>query len=218
MEFELGRIEGAFAGQLLPAIFGPGAAGELDRLAQVLLGLVPGLVAAVPLLRPERELDRVIGEAEILVDRIEQVAEDARLGDDLVLAAEDVGVVLGELAHPQYAVQRAVRLVAVAAAEFGEPERQVAIGFDPLAENQDVRRAVHRLQRHQIGVARQDRLAFLGAGDFVGDDEHVLAILAPMARRLPLARVHDLRRLHLLDSRPRRAGGAYRLRAARQRR
>src|SRR6185437_3348610 len=37
MEFELRRIEGAFAGQFLPAIFGAGAAGEPDRLAQVLL-------------------------------------------------------------------------------------------------------------------------------------------------------------------------------------
>jgi hypothetical protein len=32
-----------------------------------------------------------------------------------------MGVVLGELAHPHDAVQRAVRLVAVAAAEFGQP-------------------------------------------------------------------------------------------------
>ena len=46
-------------------------------------------------------------------------------------------------------------------------------------------------------VAGQDRPVLLGARNLVGDDEHVLAIFAPMARRLPLARVHDLRRLHL---------------------
>ena len=34
-------------------------------------------------------------------------------------------------------------------------------------------------------------------GHLVGDDEHVLAILAPVAGLLPLARVHQLRRLHL---------------------
>ena len=38
------------------------------------------------------------------------------LVDDLVLAAEDVRVVLGELAHAHQPVERAVRLVAVAAA------------------------------------------------------------------------------------------------------
>jgi hypothetical protein len=36
----------------------------------------------------------------------------------LVLAAEDMGVVLGELADADDAMQGAVRLVAVAAAEF----------------------------------------------------------------------------------------------------
>ena len=41
------------------------------------------------------------------------------LGLDLVLAAEDMGVVLRELAHAHQAVQRAVRFVAVAAAELG---------------------------------------------------------------------------------------------------
>ncbi len=47
-------------------------------------------------------------------------------------------------------------------------------------------------------LAGEDRRALLGAGHLVGDDEHVLAILAPVAGRLPLARVHQLRRLHLL--------------------
>jgi hypothetical protein len=38
-----------------------------------------------------------------------------------------VGVVLRELAHAHDAVQRAVRLVAVAAAELGHAQRQVAV-------------------------------------------------------------------------------------------
>ena len=71
-------------------------------------------------------------------------------------------VVLGELAHPHDAVQRAVRLVAVAAAELGQADRQVAIAGDALLEDQDVRRAVHRLQRHQVGLARQHRRVVLG--------------------------------------------------------
>src|SRR3712207_7697845 len=39
---------------------------------------------------------------------VEQVEEQPHLLDDLVLAAEDVGVVLGELADPEDAVKRAV--------------------------------------------------------------------------------------------------------------
>ena len=81
------------------------------------------------LLGPQRQLDRIIVEAEVAVDAVEQVAEGAHLLDDLVLAAEDVRVVLGELAHAHEAVQRAVRLVAVAAAELGEPQRQVAVAI-----------------------------------------------------------------------------------------
>ena len=213
MEFELGRVEGALARQLLPAEFRrvrpaarPRRAG-LPRPGPTSSSLPNALVG------PERELDRVIGEAEVAVDRVEQVAEAPRLLDQLVLAAEDVGVVLGELAHAHDAVQRAVRLVAVAAAELGEPERQVAVAVDALLEDLDVGRAVHRLQRHQIGLAREDRLAFLGRRHFVGHDEHVLAILAPVARLLPLPGVHQLRGLDLDDSRRRRAGGAYRPRA-----
>jgi hypothetical protein len=146
----------------------------------------------------KRELDRVFLEAEMAVDAVEQVAEFLHLVDQLVLAHEDMRVVLGELADAHDAVQRAVRLVAVAAAELGQADRQVAIGFDALLEDQDVRRAVHRLERHQIALAREDRDPRPRVGNLVGHDEHVLAIFAPMAGLLPLARVHQLRSLDLL--------------------
>jgi threonyl-tRNA synthetase len=55
-----------------------------------------------------------------------------------------------------------VRLVAVAAAELGHADRQVAIAGDTLLEDEDVRRAVHRLQGHQLGITRQDRRVVLG--------------------------------------------------------
>ena len=38
-------------------------------------------------------------------------------------------------------MQRAVQLIAVAAAHFGHSQRQIAVAFDTLAENQDMRRA-----------------------------------------------------------------------------
>ena len=50
---------------------------------------------------------------------------------DLVLnllgGAEDVGVVLGEVAHAEEAVQHAGELVAVDQAELGHAQRQVAV-------------------------------------------------------------------------------------------
>src|SRR3546814_2706491 len=104
------------------------------------------LVAAEALFGPERQLDR-IGEAEILVDPVGERAEVAHFLDDLVLAAENVRIVLRELAHAHQPVQRAVRLVAVAAAVLVQAQRQVAIALAALLEAQDVRRAV------QIGRA-----------------------------------------------------------------
>jgi hypothetical protein len=52
-------------------------------------------------------------------------------------------------------------------------------------------------ERHPVGVVRHQRAFVLGVGNLVRDDEHVLAILAPVAGLLPLARVHHLRGLDL---------------------
>ena len=86
-----------------------------------------------------------VGEAEILVDREDEVVHLQRFRGDLLLGDEDVGVVLGEGAHPHQAVQRARRLEAVHLAELGDLERQVAVGLQPVLEDLHVARAVHRL-------------------------------------------------------------------------
>ena len=196
MPFELGRVEGAFAGQFFPAVIGIGHPRFGDRIAQFLLGLVPQLLAAEPHLGPQRQLD-VIAEAEILVDAVGQLTEFLDLADHLILGTEDMRIVLGELAHAHQSVERAMRFVAMAAAHFAQPDRQVAIACDALFEDENVRRAVHRLQRHPLGFVRDQRALVLGIGHLVGDDEHVLAIFAPVARLFPLAGVHHLRGLDL---------------------
>ena len=89
-----------------------------QRLAQRVLGAIPGLVGAEALVGAERELDRDVVEAEVLVDRERLPVERGHLRLDLLLGAEDVAVVLGEAAHPHDAVQRARRLVAMAVAEL----------------------------------------------------------------------------------------------------
>jgi hypothetical protein len=76
-----------------------------------------------------------IFKAEILVDRHHQVVDlqDFRL--ELVFGAEHMRIVLREAAHPHQPVQRARRLVAVHVAELGQPDRQLAIGFQPVLED-----------------------------------------------------------------------------------
>ena len=98
-------------------------------------------------------------------------------------------------------MERAVWLVAVAAAIFGKADRQFPVAGDALLEDLDVRRTIHRLQREQLGLARDDRLAFLGRGNFVGHDEHVLAELAPMAGLHPESRIDELRGFDLAVAR-----------------
>ena len=105
---------------------------------------------------------------------------------DLVFGAEDMRVVLREAAHPHQPVHRAGAFIAVARAEFGQPQRQVAIGFRPLIVDLNMAGAVHRLQR-------VDPL-FLRAFLVHLDDEHVLAIGLPVAGLLPQDTVDDLRR------------------------
>src|SRR3546814_78880 len=73
--------------------------------------------------------------------RISDWSSDVCSSDLLVLAAEDMGVVLGELAHAHQAVQCAVRFVAVAAAVLVDAQRQVAIALDALLEDEQIGRA-----------------------------------------------------------------------------
>src|SRR5690349_12314983 len=75
-------------------------------------------------------------------------------------------------------MQRARRLVPVAAAEFGQPQRQFAVASKPVAEDQYVARAVHRLDREYPFIA-----AF--------GDEHVLSEVLPMAGGFPQAAIEQ---------------------------
>src|SRR5690349_11231484 len=62
VEFQLGCIESALAGQFFPAIFLGRAARRLDGLAKLRFRLVPVLVATEALIRTKRELDRIFVE------------------------------------------------------------------------------------------------------------------------------------------------------------
>ena len=102
---------------------------------------------------------------------------------DLILGAEDVGVVLGDVADAQQAVQRAARLVAVHEAGLAVADRQVAVGAALVLVDLDVRRAVHGLEAHRP-------LLHLG-------EVHVLAVDVPVAGLLEQLDVVEDRRLDL---------------------
>ncbi len=68
------------------------------------------------------------------------------LGDDLVARAEDVRVVLGHAPDAGESVHDARLLVAVDRPELEEAQREVAVRPHAAAVDQDVERAVHRLE------------------------------------------------------------------------
>ena len=107
----------------------------------------------------------------------------AHLVDDLLRRAVDVGVVLGEGAHPQQAVQDALALGAGDLAELGDPQRQLAVGVALGAEDEAGAGAVHRPDR-VLALAR------LG-------EVHVLVVVVPVAGAVPELDVHHVRRLDL---------------------
>ena len=150
--FEFWAVEGAFA-----LVERPRPAGRFERLHQRGFGLVPYRVLADAFFRPVGEFDAHVVEAEILIDRQNEIVDLDDLRGDLLFGDEDVRVVLGEGAHPHQPVQRAGRLETVHLAEFGDLERQVAIGFQPVLENLDVAGAVHRLE-HEGAVVFLARL------------------------------------------------------------
>ena len=105
-------------------------AAAVERGAQRALGEVPLLVAAEPVLRPGRQLEARL-ELEQVVDelRIVEAAEDLVL--DLLAGAEDVRVVLGDVAHPGQPVQGPGSLVAVKRRRLGVAQRQLAVAAQP---------------------------------------------------------------------------------------
>ena len=106
---------------------------------------------------------------------------------DLILADEDVAVVLLELPHAREARERAGHFVAVQHVERDVAERQLAIRVLLRLIQQVVRRAVHGLER-EVVLARL----------VVEDEEHVLAVFAPVPGDLPQPLVVQQRRSDLL--------------------
>ena len=116
----------------------------------------------------------------MFVDEVEH-AQDLVL--ELVGAAEDVRVVLGEAPHAHEAVQDARALEAVDRPQLRPAIRQVAVAAQPRLVDRQVERAVHRLQL-VLDVLDLDRRV------------HVRLVVLGVPARLPQVEPRDVRRVH----------------------
>ena len=177
MQIDLGPVEGSFARRDVVGDFV-----ELESLLQSSLSHVPLLVGAQLVVGTRREL-RARRHPEELV-QVSGVRDDpGNLVLDLVLGAEDVGVVLRDHPDAQQPVQRASQFVAVQRRGLGVPDRQLAVTAQLGAEEQHVPRAVHRL--HSPGMLVHVQL------------EHQVFVLGEVTRGDECVRVVDDRRPNL---------------------
>ena len=109
-------------------------------------GLLPGGRLAHRFLGPGAQVGLEIVEAEGAQHVQAEIEHEINLGGHLVGAAEVVGVILGEAAHSQQAVQHAAALIAVDRTAFGIAQRQVAVRTRVALVNVQVEGAVHRLE------------------------------------------------------------------------
>ena len=107
--------------------------------------MVPKSVRADALLGPGRQLDQHLLEPEVAVDGHDELVHPNTLIRQLLFGAKNVCIVLVEAAHAHQPMQCTRRLVAVHHAELGDAVGQLAVGAQPVLEDLDVARAVHRL-------------------------------------------------------------------------
>ena len=175
-ELQLGSVERALSG-----LVAPGEAGAARRVGEQRLGPVPDGVVAEAVRWTAREGDLEVLEAERRVQRPQAPDEAKELVRDLFLAAEDVPVVLGELAQAEQTVEGSRGLVAVDEAELGDAERKLAPQRTQAANQLHVPGTADRLQRPGLAL----------------DDQHPLAEDAPVAAALPDWLGEDLGAPHL---------------------
>jgi hypothetical protein len=145
-------------------------------------GLSPFLVGADRFARRlRRELEVEVGEAVVAQEVEHELERVGELGHDLFACAEDVRVVLGHAPHPREAVHDARLLVAVHRPELEQPQRQLAVRTHAAAVDEDVERAVHRLE------------VVLGAAVELHGREHAVGEPVEVARLLEELRLRDVR-------------------------
>ena len=140
-ELQLRPVERTLS-RLMP----PGETGGSRRVGEQGLCPVPDCVVPEAIRGTAGEGDLEVLEAERRVQRPQAPDEPQQLARDLVLATEDVPVVLRELTQAEQAVERSGGLVAVDEAELGDAQRKLAPGWPQAAHQLHVPGTADRLQ------------------------------------------------------------------------
>ena len=162
-----------------------GGRGPAERLG----GLVPLLHRADRLRRwPGGQLEVEVRQAVVGEQVQHEVQQRDELALHVLLRGEDVGVVLGHAPHPGEAVHHAGLLVAVDAAELEHPQGQLPVAALARPEDEDVERAVHRLE--VVVLAGRAPLVVE-----VHRREHAVGVPVEVARLLEQRRLGDVGRV-----------------------
>ena len=148
-----------------------------ERQPKRRFGVVPRRDLAQELLGPRRQLHRIL-QAEVAVDALHESQQPLDFLGDLRLHHETVRIVLRELADPRETREHAGRFVSVQRRLLVEAGAAGPVAADLAGEHQEMARAVHRLQAHFFVVRRLH-------------EEHVLAVVRPVAGRFPQRLVED---------------------------
>src|ERR1019366_4484148 len=180
-DVDLGPVERALAG-----VHGESARtrAALQDPEQRRLRPVPGFDVADEVLGPRAQSEGVV-EAEDAVEVVGDLEDAVVLRFDLLFGHEDVGVVLLELADTQKSVQGPRSLEAMERVQLQVAQGELAVAVPAQVVDDVGVGAVHGLDA--IGGLFVDR-----------NDEHVLPVVVPVARRLPQPLVIDERRDDLL--------------------
>src|SRR5580704_4468965 len=181
LDVDFRAVECGFAGDALERNFharhGFGESGGGAVLVFLFAGVIFGMRFV-----PVGKLDLELLEAKIFHHSEGEVDASFDFTFDLRRHAENVRVVLGETAHAQEAVEHTAAFVAIHGAEFGETHGQIAITAQPRLINEDVARAIHRLE------------LVVGFFDFHWT-KHVVFVKAGVAAGVPELAAHDVRRV-----------------------
>src|SRR5258708_5931339 len=107
-------------------------------------------------------------------------------------STENVRIVLGESAHPHQPVQGTGQFRAIAGAQFGVSQRQVAIGTLGRLIDANMERAIHRLEPELRSFHLSRREHHIGKGLFVAAQLPKLAPGNVRRKHQPISALHEL--------------------------
>jgi hypothetical protein len=155
VDIDLGTVESTISRFNFPL---SGSSETIQSLSQSLLGLLPGVQLSQKLDKSEQAnklqylLLRSSGEiqlqskAKLFVDKIQKFQRSINFGLDLVLAAEDMTIVLAKPTDTSKASQGTGQLITMKDTEISVAKRKVLVGAGLVAIHQTVARTVHGLQ------------------------------------------------------------------------